>query len=147
MPSAIQSRAQFLVLAEFCLKVTSSLLDYITGKRPLEVDTLREALSALKAVRSGESNRFGKRSAAAFNSYAEVRTLEEAWTPDQITDAIGLTTDLLAEAQEDQVKREKARQLLTLFSRLQTIALWNFEQPRRVPPPDLDELRQAFKEA
>jgi hypothetical protein len=147
MQSTIQSRAQFLVLAEFCLRITSSLLDYVNGAKPLQADVLREALAALKSVQSGDANRFGKRSAAALSSYVEVRTLEEAWTPEQISDAIRLTADLLADAQENDARREKARELLVLFSRLQTVALWNFEQPRRVPSPDLGELSDAFKGA
>ena len=32
MPAGIQSRTQFLILAEFCQKVISSLLDYINGR-------------------------------------------------------------------------------------------------------------------
>ena len=83
MPAGIQSRTQFLVLAEFCQRVISSLLDYINGKQ-LQNKTLDGALEALKSVQSGDSYRFGQRSAAALSSYEEVRTLEEAWTPKQI---------------------------------------------------------------
>jgi len=107
----------------------------------------REALVALTSVQSGNSYRFGQRSAAALSSYEEVRTLEEAWTPQQIGDAIRLTTELLNDAEEDPAKREKAEELRALFSKLQTKALWNFEQPRRTPPPDLGELCQALKRA
>jgi hypothetical protein len=81
MPAGIQSRTQFLILAEFCQKVISSLLDYINGRKALERSTLQEALEALTSVQSGNSYRFGQRSAAALSSYEEVRTLEEAWTP------------------------------------------------------------------
>ncbi len=140
MPAGIQSRAQFLVLAEFCQRVISALLDYISGKKTLERSTLEEALEALKSVRSGDSYRFGQRSAAALTSYEEVRTLEEAWTPEQIDQAIKLTTELLEGTGADHGKGEKARELLALFSKLQTKALWNFEQPRPTPPPDLGEL-------
>ena len=147
MPAGIQSRTQFLILAEFCQKVISSLLDYINGRKALERSTLQEALEALTSVQSGNSYRFGQRSAAALSSYEEVRTLEEAWTPQQIGDAIRLTKELLTDTEEDPAKRQKAGELLTLFSKLQTKALWNFEQPRRTPPPDLGELCQALKRA
>jgi hypothetical protein len=140
MPASIQSRTQFLVLAEFCQKVISSLLDYINGRKPLQLSTLDEALKALKSVEPGDSYRFGQRSAAALSSYEEVRTLEEAWTQQQITDAIKLTTELLQDNEGDDAKRGKAGKLLALFSKLQTKALWNFEQPRRTPPPDLSGL-------
>ena len=147
MPAGIQSRTQFLILAEFCQKVISSLLDYINRRKALERSTLQEALGALTSVQSGNSYRFGQRSAAALSSYEEVRTLEEAWTPQQIGDAIRLTKELLNDTEEDPAKRQKAGELLTLFSKLQTKALWNFEQPRRTPPPDLGELCQAPKRA
>jgi hypothetical protein len=147
MPAGIQSRTQFLVLAEFCQRVISSLLDYINGTKQLQSNTLREVLQALKSVQSGNSYRFGQRSAAALRSYEEVRTLEEAWTPQQVADAVRLTTELLKDTHGDEAKREKAGKLLALFSKLQTKALWNFEQPRRTPPPDLSELCQALKRA
>jgi hypothetical protein len=147
MPAGIQSRTQFLILAEFCQKVISSLLDYINGREPLQRSTLEEALAALKLVQSGNSYRFGQRSAAALSSYEEVRTLEEAWTPQQIDDAVRLTRELLEGGEEDHTKREKAEELRALFSKLQTKALWNFEQPRRTPPPDLGELCQALERA
>src|SRR5271154_189523 len=111
MPAGIHSRTQFLVLAEFCQKVISSLLDYINERKALERSTLEEALLALKFVRSG-SYRFGQRSAAALSSYEEVRTLQEAWTAQQIDDAIRLTTEILGEAEEDHLKKGKAGELL-----------------------------------
>ena len=147
MPAAIQSRTQFLVLAEFCQKVISSLLDYINGTRQLQSSTLDEVLQALGSVQSGNSYRFGQRSAAALSSYEQVRTLEEVWTKRQVADAIRLTTELLGDTEGDRAKKEKAGELLALFSKLQTKALWNFEQPRRTPPPDLSELCQALKRA
>lgn len=147
MPASIQSRTQFLVLAEFCRKVIASLLDYINGRKAIERSTLEEALEALKSVQSGDSYRFGQRSSAAFGSYEEVRTLEEAWTPQQIAEAITLTTELLNDAQEENAKMQKAGELLALFTKLQNKALWNFEQPRQTPPPDLRELCQALKRA
>lgn len=145
MPEGIQSRTQFLVLAEFCQKVNSSLLDYINGRKVLERGTLQEALGALTSVQSGNSYRFGQRSAAALSSYEEVRALEEAWKPQQIVDAIRFTTELLNDTEENQAKRQKAEELSALFAKLQTKALWNFEQPRRTSPPDLGELCQALK--
>jgi hypothetical protein len=147
MPAGIQSRTQFLVLAEFCQKVISSLLEYINGRKALQRDILNDARGALKSVQSGDSYRFGQRSAAALSSYEEVRTLEEAWTPQQIDDAIRLTTELMEETEGDHVKKGRARELLALFSKLQTKALWNFEQPRPTLRPDLGELCEALKRA
>ncbi len=147
MPAGIQSRTQFLVLAEFCQKVISSLLDYINGRDQLQRNILQEALGALKSVQSGDPYHFGQRSAAALSSYEEVRTLEEAWKQEQIDDAVRLTTELLTEPEHDPSKNAKARELLALFSKLQTKALWNFEQPKQTPPPDLRELCQALKRA
>jgi hypothetical protein len=147
MPAGLQSRTQFLILAEFCQKVISSLLDCISGGKQLQRHTLEEALEALKSAQSGDSYRFGQRSAAALSSYEGVRTLEEAWTKPQIADAIRLTSELLQDADGGHTKKEKASELLSLFSKLQIKALWNFEQPRPTTPPDLGELCEALKRA
>jgi hypothetical protein len=113
MPTGIQSRTQFLVLAEFCQKVISSLLDYINGRDHLQRNILQEALGALKSVQSGDPYHFGQRSAAALSSYEEVRTLEEAWKQEQIDDAVRLTTELLAEPERDPSKNAKAKEPLS----------------------------------
>lgn len=147
MPTGIQSRTQYLVLAEFCQNVVSSLLDYINGTKQLENATLESVLQTLKSVEAGDPYRFGQRSAAALSSYEEVRTLEEAWTEQQIADAVRLTTELLANTEGDDAKKAKAKELLALFSKLQTRALWNFEQPTHTPPPDLRELCRVLKTA
>jgi hypothetical protein len=147
MPAGVQSRTKFLVLAEFCQKVISSLLGYLSGANQLSGSTMAEALRALRSVQSGDSYRFGQRSSAALSSYEEVRTLEEAWTPQQIDDAIRFTAELLEDIEGHHAKREKAEELLALFSRLQAKALWNFEQPRPASTPDLRELCQALKRA
>ena len=47
MPSGIQSQAQILLLAEFCQRVTSSLLDYIGERRPLSPTALGEVSSLI----------------------------------------------------------------------------------------------------
>src|SRR5579862_1515676 len=135
MPAGIQSRTQFLILAEFCQEVISSLLDYINGTNKLHASTLTKVLRALRSVQSGDPYSFAQRSAAAFSSYEQIRTLEEALSKQEIDEAVKLTRELLAAARADRRKRATAKKLITLFSRLQTKALWNFEQPKQTPPP------------
>lgn len=147
MPVSLQSRSQYLVLAEFCQKVISSLLDYINGTNQLQDATLKDVVERLESVQSGDPYRFGQRSAVALSSYEEVRTLEEAWTPKQIAEAVRLTNELLAEGSDDQAKRAKAGELVALFSKLQTKALWHFEQPKQASPPDLSDLCKVLKTA
>ena len=145
MPTKLQSRTQFLALAEFCQKVIATLCDYIADEA-LDTATLEQVYRALDSVRSGDPYRFGQRSAAAaFNSYEQLRTLEQAWTEDQIAETIRLTKALLARGSEDNSTKQEANDLLELFSQLQTKALWNFEQPSPTPPPDLRELCATFK--
>jgi hypothetical protein len=147
MLTGIQNRTQYLVLAEFCQNVISSLIDYINGTNQLQNVTLENVLRTLKSVEAGDPYRFGQRSAVALSSYEEVRTLEEVWTPAQIAEAITLTAELLADGGGDDAKKAKAEELLTLFSKLQTRALWHFEQPRQTSPPDLREICKALKTA
>jgi hypothetical protein len=145
MPAGIQSRTQFLILAEFCQEVISSLLDYINGSSRLQANTLTKVLRALRSVQSGDPYSFAQRSAAAFSSYEQIRTLEEALSKQEIDEAVKLTKELLAGTGAGPRKRATAKKLMALFSRLRTKALWNFEQPKQTPPPDLRELCEALE--
>jgi hypothetical protein len=145
MPANLQSRTQYLVLAEFCQSIISSLFDYLDGA-PLPTDILREARAALEAVKSGDPYKFGQRTAAALGSYEQVRTLEEVWIEPQLDDALKLTSDLLSDDVADD-RAAKAGRIIELFSKLQGKALWNFEQPKQTAPPDVGELCRALKTA
>lgn len=144
MPTEFQSRAQFLALARFCQDVISSLYDYLAGAE-LNRKALDQVLGALESVESGDPYRFGRPSATALNSYEQLRTLEQVWKKDQITEAVRLTKALSTGNLKDEAKKQDAKALLELFSRLQTKALWNFEQPSQTPPPDLRALCEALK--
>ena len=145
MPADLQSRTQYLVLAEFCQSIISSLCDYLDGT-PLPTDILRDARAALEAVKSGDPYKFGQRTAAALGSYEQVRTLEEVWTEPQLDDALKLTSDLLSDDGPGD-RAAKAGRIIELFSKLQGKALWNFEQPKQTAPPDVGELCRALKTA
>lgn len=149
MPTNLQSRTQYLALAEFCQGIISSLSDYVDGTEQLPTVILQNAVEALRSFRSGDPYRFGQRPAAALGSYEQVRTLEEVWrTPQQVETALNLTTDLLSAASEDESERAaKAGRVIELFSKLQARALWNFEQPKQTAPPDVGELCRALKTA
>jgi len=147
MAASIQSRTQFLILAEFCQNVISVLLDYINGTGELQTSTLKKVLRALKSVQLGDPYTFGQRSAAALSSYEQVSTLAEAWSDQEIAEAVKLTKELLSTTFMVRRKPATARKLLDLFSKLQTKALWNFEQPTQSASPDLRELCKALKTA
>jgi len=147
MPTDLQSRTQYLALAEFCQPVIGSLSDYVEGTAPLREDALRGAQIALQFVKEGAPYSFGGRTAAALGNYDQVRTLEEAWRdPEDFADVIKLTSDLLNNS--DLLKDDrtaKARRLINLFLKLQAKALWNFEQPKQAAAPDVGELCKALR--
>jgi hypothetical protein len=148
MPTDLQSRTQYLALAEFCQSIISSLSDYVDGTEELPADRLELAKTALQSVKSGDPYKFGQRAAAALGSYEQVRTLEEVWKPQQIDDALDLTLELLHIGGRNQTSAPaKAQKLIELFFKLQARALWNFEQPKRTSPPDVRELCRALRTA
>jgi hypothetical protein len=77
-----------------------------------------------------------------------VRTLEEVWrTPQQLDGALKLTDELLDPYAAEGTTKVRARKVIELFSKLQTKALWNFEQPKQTAPPDVGELCRALETA
>jgi hypothetical protein len=145
MPTDLQSRTQYLELAAFCQSIIASLSDYVAGKKQLPIDILQDAVTALNSVMSGDPYRFGQKSAAALGSYEQVRTLEECWkTPDQKA-AAQLTAAILLNQGDIGGSKADAQKVIELFARLQTKALWNFEQPKQTAPPDLGELCRNLK--
>jgi hypothetical protein len=146
MPSDLQSRTQYLALAEFCQSIIAALYDYLDGATPLPTEVLQKALSALQSVKSGDPYKFGQRPTAALGSYEQVRTLEEAWrTQPQLDDVINRTLDLLNSPGGGD--HAKASELIKDFSKLQARAFWNFEQPKQTAPPDVGELCRALNHA
>jgi hypothetical protein len=143
MPTDLQSRSQYLVLAEFCQRIIGSLSDYRDGTVELPRDILQDAVNALQFVKQGDPYRFGQKPAAALGSYEQVRTLEQVFRkPEQLNEALQLTAGLLADAPEQ--NEAKVTEVIRLFTKLQTKALWNFEQPTPTAPPDISELCKAF---
>jgi len=77
-----------------------------------------------------------------------VRTLEEVLkTPQQFDAALRITAELLDPDAAEGERKARAREVIVLFSKLQTKALWNFEQPKQTAPPDVGELCRALKTA
>jgi hypothetical protein len=146
MPTDFQSRTQYLVLAEFCQKIISSLWGYVDGAS-LPRQILQDASRALEAVRSGNSYKFGQRPVAALGSYEQVRTLAEVWNTQQVGDVLSLTAELLDPDATEDLTKVRAKEVIKLFSKLQMKALWNFEQPKQTAPPDAGELCRAFETA
>jgi hypothetical protein len=144
MPTDLQSRTQYLALAEFCQPVIGSLSEYVEGTAELREDVLLKAQQALQLVKDGDRYSFGRSTAAALGSYEQVRTLEEAWR-EEFDEVINLTSSLLHNSGlQEEEKAAKAARLRNLFSRLQAKALWNFEQPKQTAAPDVTELCKAL---
>jgi hypothetical protein len=143
MPTDLQSRSQYLVLAEFCQELINSLSNYASGSVGLPRDILQSAFEALQSVKKGDLFRFGQKPAAALGSYEQMRTLEQVLrSHGQVDNALELISSLLREktAQDP----AKAKEIIGLFTKLQTKALWNFEQPTPAAAPDISELCKAF---
>jgi len=147
MPTNLQSRSQYLVLAEFSRRAIRALSNYADdGSSELPTDILQHTVDALQAVQQGDKYQFGQRPASALGSYEQLRTLEQVFRrPEEVGEAIALTTGLLKHEGVRDVT--KVRKVINLFTELQAKALWNFEQPAPVPSPDLEELCRAFKTA
>jgi hypothetical protein len=145
MPTDLQGRSQYLVLAEFCQELIDSVSDYLEGKAELPRKTLERAVEALQAVKKGDLYRFGQRPAAALGSFEQMRTLKQVFnSPTQVDGALAVISALLTETPEDHAN---AQAVIELFAKLQTKALWNFEQPTPAAAPDISELWNAFKTA
>jgi hypothetical protein len=143
MPSDLQSRWQYLELARFCQGVISSLYIYL-DKGELPNAVLEQSLEAIRSVQVGDPYRFSGGTAEALGSYEQVRTLEEVWKIKHLNEAVELTSALLREGTIED-KSAKAKRVIELFSKLQAKALWNFEQAKQTPPPDVGELCKALK--
>jgi len=143
MPTNMQSRSQYLVLAQFCQDAITALSDYADRSAEFPRAILEQTVKALESVGRGDTYRFGQKPASALGSYEQLRTLEQVV---RIDEALALTTGLLANEGSPDVKKRVA-DAIHLFTKLQGKALWNFEQPTPVAPPDLAELCRAFKTA
>ena len=149
MPTDLQARAQYLALAEFCQDVISKLWDYADGNAGLPTEALRSAQTTLLSINSGKPRGFGQGPAVALGSYEQVCTLEEVWkTPEQIEEVVQVVAQLLDTTSGAEAgARERTKKLIDAFLKLQTKALWNFEQPTPSAPPDVGELCQALARA
>ena len=149
MPTGLQSRSQYLVLAQFCQDAITALTNHVDGSAKFSNDTreiLERTLDALRSLQQRDAYRFGQRPASALGSYEQLRILGQVLrTPEQLEDALALTTGLLEG--DEPPDPEKVRDAIRLFTKLQGKALWNFEQPTPIAAPDLGELCRAFKTA
>jgi hypothetical protein len=148
MPTSLQSRTQYLALAEFCQSVIAGLMDFIDGGASTATSALRsrlrEAHQSFEAISSGQLHALARpTSTTPFGTFEQVRTLQEVWDDAQLGTAVRLIKRLLAPSAKQQ-KLESAQRLIELFSKLQTKALWNFRQPRQALPRSFRELCRAL---
>ncbi len=136
----LQDRAQYLSLALFAQGVISALMGYVDeNKRAHLKDALEDALSSLLRAKNPSLSPRGR--ASVFNSYEQLRTLEEVWNADERESAIRMMRAIVRAPSSRNVK-PNADKLISLFARLQNQALWNFEQPKPVSPRVLQRLCQ-----
>lgn len=137
----LQDRAQYLSLALFAQNVISALMEYVDeGKAAKLKPSLRDALQSLEQA-NGQSSAISHRRVVAFKTYEHLRTLDEVWNPKQRAKAISLTKQILS-APRGPRSKDRAEELISLFSKLQSQALWNFEQPTPVSPTIMQRLCQ-----
>ena len=141
MPVELEGRTQYLFLAPFAQNLLTELQNFLkTGDEAKLKPVLQQALTSLENVQSGEVTRFGKRNAAAFNTYEQIVALAKAWSKTETDHAIILLRELV---QDPIQKKENATSLTDLFSRLQVQALWSFERPEGPATEGLRELCQS----
>jgi len=146
MPTNLQSRSQYLVLARFCREAIRDLSEYIRGTAEFPTESLKRTKAALQSIKDGDTYKFGQRPALALGSYEQLRTLEQVFrTSEELDDALTITTLLLAD--KTPTDAEQVQNVIRLFSELQAQALWNFDQPAPMPAPDLDEICRALETA
>lgn len=147
MPTNLQSRTQYLTLAEFCQAVIEGLMDFeegvVASKSGLK-PKLREALQSLQAISDGNLHALARTDAHPFGTFEQVRTLQEVWSNSEQKEAVELLSGLLATSAPASKQRRAAKELIGLFSRLQTKALWNFRQRRQALPKSFRELCRAL---
>lgn len=142
MPMDLQDRTQYLSLALFSQKVISALMNYVDedkigGLKP----SLDEALISLSSVQTKHPSPLPQRRVAAFASYEHLRTLEEVWSTRERVAAMRMIRAILRAPREPKTKLV-ANKLIDLFSKLQSQALWNYEQPKPVSPKVMQRLCQ-----
>jgi len=138
VPSELEGRAEYLSVALFSQGLIAELSNLVkAGGHTKLLPSLSEALRSLQDVQSGEVSRFGRRDAAAFNSYQQLNVLTSAWSDDERRKAIALIGRLVENPSH---RKQEARELIDLFTRLQVQALWSFEQPEAPPTEGLRDL-------
>ncbi|MBW2081543.1 MAG: hypothetical protein JRI39_00315 [Deltaproteobacteria bacterium] len=71
----IRDRVEHLIVSLFCQRVIRALFRYVENG---EIESpLKDALSALQNVHNGEIPR------NIFNTYKQIRVLEDAWSPEE----------------------------------------------------------------
>jgi hypothetical protein len=137
-PIDLQDRARYLSLALFAQEVVSVLIKFVDEDKNQELrPALEDALNSLQAAEPAAIP--AHRRAAAFTSYEQLRTLEEVWKQAERESAKRMIQILLHEPGNPDAK-PAANDLISLFSKLQDQALWNFEQPRPVSPRAMQRL-------
>ena len=145
MPTNLQSRSQYLVLARFCREAIRALSEYIRGTAEFPTESLKRTKDALQSIKDCDTYKFGQRPALALGSYEQLRTLEQVFrTSEELDNALTNTTRLLADKTPTDAQ---VQDVIRLFSEVQAQALWNFDQPAPVPAPDLDEICRALETA
>ena len=138
MSPEFEGRTEYLSLALFAQSLVAELVHFVKSGEPTKLlPVLTGALISLRDVQSGEVRRFGRRNAAAFNSYQQLSTLTNAWSDDERAAVIS-SIERLVESPTDW--KNEASRLIDLFTRLQVQALWSFERPEAPPTDGLREL-------
>ena len=134
-----EARIPYLSLALLAQKVIDCLIEFKErGEKPsLFDDTLGEALKKLQAATPQEPRR------ALLPIYEDLLTLNEAWSPTEVSETVRDLEALRNPQVELQVRMSLAENVVEKFFKLENQALRNFERPSDPLPRGIRELCQA----
>jgi hypothetical protein len=148
MPTSLQSRTQYLTLAEFCQSLIAGLMDYADQDSAALAASLkmglRRTLQSLEAISSGQLHALARAKSAPLATFDQVRTLQEVWNTAELAGVADGIRNLLANDTGRGRKLHSAERLIDQFTKLQMRALWNFRQPTQALPKSFRELCRAL---
>ena len=140
-----EARIPYLSLALLAQKVIDCLVEYVERKeKPVSFGTsLREALDRLRSAEARYAPEEPRRGLTALSKYEHLLTLNEAWSPAEVSETARDLELLLDPRVELQAGIPLAEKVAAKFLKLENQALWNFERPREPLPRGIRELCKA----
>ena len=135
-----EARIPYLSLALLAQKVIDCLIEFRERAEKLSSfdDTLGEALKALRAAEVKSTQEEPRRGLLPI--YEHLLTLNEAWSPTEVSETVRDLEALLNPQVELQMRMSLAENVVEKFFKLENQALRNFERPSDPLPRGIREL-------